>query len=115
MNSCQPIYAWGERGDEAVDGSHRVHPADQQRKALPGRRVGAHEVRRRIETEYSGCLADALGRHVVSPVGRQMGRAMTDSPGDAFGQQARQGAVDRRVGLAQDVRQFPPRRRTASG
>ena len=35
-----------------------------------------------------------------------MGGAMTDSPGGAFSQQARQVAVDRRVGLAQDVRQF---------
>ena len=51
-------------------------------------------------------LGDTLAHQVVPPTRRQMGGAVTDAPDDAFGQQAGQGAVDGRAGLAEDVRQF---------
>ena len=51
-------------------------------------------------------VRDAFGRQVVPMARRQVGRAVADPPGDAVRQQAGQEAVDGRVRLAQDERQF---------
>ena len=91
---------------EAVDGSNRVHPADENRQPLPGHRVGAHEVRGGLEAEDPSCLSDALGRQVVPLARRQVGGAVAHPPGDAVGQQAGQSAVDRGVRLAEDACQL---------
>ena len=85
---------------------HRVHPADEQREPLSGRGVGAHEVRGRVEAKGVGGLADALGSQVVPSARRQMGGPVAHPPDDAVGQQAGQGSVDSRVGLAEDARQL---------
>ena len=92
--------------DEARNGSHRVHPADEQRQPLPGHWVGPHEVRGHCKAEAHGGLSDALGRQVVLVARRQMGGAVADPPGDAVGQQAGQAAVDGRVRLAKDACQL---------
>ena len=56
--------------------------------------------------EDPGGFADALGSQVVSLARRQEGGAVVYSPGDALGQQVGKGAVDRRVRLAENERQF---------
>ena len=91
---------------EAVDGGHRVHPADEQRQPFPGQRVGPHEVRGHRKAENPGGLADALGRQIVSLARRQLGGAVTHPPDGAVGQQTGQGAVNRGVRLAENERQF---------
>ena len=93
-------------GGEAVDAGHRVHPADEQRQPLPRHGVGAHEVRGRPEAEQLRSLSDALGRQVVSLTRRQVGGAVAHPPDDDGGQQAGQGAVNRRVWLPQDACQL---------
>ena len=102
----QPVDAWGEGRRQAVDGSHRVHPADEQGEPLPGHRVGPNKVRGSLEAQDSGGFTGALRRQVVSPAGRQVGRAVADAPRDAIGQQAGQPPMNGNVGLAQDHRQF---------
>lgn len=47
---------------------------------LPGRRVGAHEVRGHLEAEQPRSLADALGRQVASLARRQMGAVHQPQP-----------------------------------
>ena len=96
----------GHRGGESVDGGNRVHPADEQRQPLFGHRVGSHEVRGGLEAENRGGFADAVGRQVVSPARRQVGGAVAHPPGDADGQEAGQGAVDRGVRLAENEGQL---------
>ena len=79
--------------------------------------ISSHEVRWRLKAEQLRGMSDALGRQVVSPARRQVDGAVAHAPGDALGQQAGQGAVDRSVGLAQDARQFRrvDKRRSAEG
>ncbi len=102
----EPVDAGGHRGGESVDAGHRVHPADQQHQPLPGHGVGPHEVRRREEAQYVCGFSDAFGRQEVSPARRKVGGAVAHAHGDAVGEQAGQGAVDRRVWLAQDACQL---------
>ena len=52
------------------------------------------------------CPPDTLRRQVVSLARRQVGGSVAHPPHDAVGQQAGQGAVNRRVRLPQDERQF---------
>ena len=91
---------------EAVDGNYTILPANQQRQPLPLHGIGPHEVRGRVEAEDLGGLSDATGRQVVSSARRQMYGAVGHVPEDAIGQQVGQMAVDRRVRLTQDERQF---------
>ena len=102
----EPVDAGGHGGGKAEEAGHRVHPADQQRKPLPGHGVGAHEVRGRRKAENRGCLADALCRQVVPSARRQVGCAVAHAAGNAAGQQEGQSAVDGRVRFSEDVRQF---------
>ena len=100
----ESVDAGGECRCETVDGGHRVHPADQQRQPFPGHRVGAHEVRGRVEAEGLGGFDDALGRQVVPAARRQVSGPVTHPPDDAVGQQAGHRSVDGRVGFAKDTR-----------
>ena len=93
---------------EAVDGGHRIHPADEQRQPLPGHGVGPHEVRGRAEVQELGSCRNALRRQAVPPAGRQVDGAVGDPPHDAVGQQVTQVSVVRGVRLAQDERQIRP-------
>ena len=76
---------------ETVDGSHRVHPTDEQRQPLSRHRVGPHEIRGSPKAKEPGRLAEAIGRQVVSMARRQLGGAVAHPPDDAVGQQAGQG------------------------
>ena len=102
----RPVDARGERRCEPVDGSHRVHPADQQRQPLSGYGVGSHEVRGRPEAEQLRSLSDAVGRQAVSLTRRQVGGAVTHPPDNTVSQQAGQPSVYGRARLAEDARQF---------
>ena len=65
-----------------------------------------HEVRGRRKAEQPRGFADSLRCQEVPTARRQLGGAVTDAPDDAIGQQAGQGAVDRRVRLAQNACQL---------
>ena len=102
----EPVDAGGHRGSQSVDAGHRVHPEDESRQPLPGHGIGPHEVRGRAKAEDPSGLVDALRRQMVSLARRQVDGAVACPPHDAVGQQAGQGAVDRRVRLAENERQL---------
>ena len=107
LPTTQGIWSTALTTDRQGRRRHVGHRIDTwARQPLPGHRVGSHEVRGRREAEQLRCLSDAVGRQVVSLAGRQVGGAVTHPPGDAFGQEAGQGAVDRGVRLAENERQF---------
>lgn len=69
---------------EATESSRRI----SRHEPLSGRRVCAHEVRGRPETEDCGGLEDAVGGRVASLARRQIGGAVAHASDNAVGQKA---------------------------
>ena len=98
------IDAGGHRGGESVDGGHRVHSADEQREPLPGRGVDQSEGVSKPRTPAALRMPLAVRWYLLAR--RQVGGPVAHAPDNALGQQGGQGAVDRRVRLAEDACQL---------